>query len=68
MSRSISLLAAMGLVFDSPLLDDVEMPRRRSSLPHRANFRVKRTKGKRDLSQRIRANRRKSNLRSRRCR
>ncbi|WP_172202185.1 hypothetical protein [Campylobacter sp. RM16188] len=68
MSRSISLLAAMGLAFDSPLLDSVEMPRKRPSLPRRANFRVKRTRGKRDLSQRIRANRRKSNLRSRRCR
>ena len=68
MSGSISLLAAMGLAFDSPSLDDVEMPRKRSSLPHGTNFRVKRTKGKRDLSQKIRANRRKSNLRSRRCR
>ncbi|WP_169975120.1 hypothetical protein [Campylobacter sp. RM16191] len=67
MSRSISLLAAMGLAFDSPLLDDLKMPRERSRLPRRANFRVKKTKGKRDLSQRIRANRRKSNLRSRRC-
>ncbi|WP_172202153.1 hypothetical protein [Campylobacter sp. RM16188] len=68
MSRSISLLAAMGLAFDSPLLDDLEMPRERSRLPRRANFRVKRTKGKRDISQKRRANRRKSNLRSRRCR
>lgn len=68
MSRSISLLAAMGLAFDSPLLNDVEMPKKRSSLPYGANFRVKRTKGKRDLSQKRRANRRKSNLRSRRCR